>query len=657
MNKTCKMQNGITGITRNDQARDKFCITWSERSTITQDVRSLFNITDDEEEAVFTRSDSLPSRTKRDVDDVKKLVTQLKRYDVFQEHTTMVAGDDGDIDSDDREIPLVSLATRDAASSDVMNDLLTAEDRGKQRVLTNVKQRLIEETVGFHDKLTKHHSKTFADLYKANVSTKQNIHKTIKADRKLLQRLLNAVTGGRPLEMENILQHELSPIPMSLAKAGGEMNSTPKADLINILMSGLQTPTEVPKKDMKTCVLIDGHALIQALGKPQGCQTFGDYAAVFISTVTKYLGGNTTRVDVVFDRYIGEGSIKAVTRSKRTGKRRPIRKLIDGPHVRLPQVWSQFVALGENKADLAKFLSQAILEKDLTEGHEIVTGGGFLDMTDARSNRRDNVKLQGNHEEADTRLILHSCEAITEGYRRILVVCRDTDVMLLLLHFVAAKAAEVWMISGTARQRKCYPIHAIYGRLSQPVRDNLLSFHALTGCDTTSSFTGHGKKSCWKTFEKQPLLVKGIGRDGELASIEQFVCHLYGTPEQSNVNNSRLQLFGKANKGLEMLPPTRDALELHSARANYQAKIWLQADKEHIDVSPPIDTAAWKKVSECLEAVWTRLPPIPDACLELVSCGCKSKCKTGRCSCFRKDLKCTYACGCDAIDCSNPAGQ
>ena len=189
------------------------------------------------------------------------------------------------------------------------------------------------------------------------------------------------------------------------------------------------------------------------------------------------------------------------------------------------------------------------------------------------------------------------------------------------------------------------------------MRDNLLSFHALTGCDTTSSFTGHGKKSCWKTFEKQPLLVKGIGRDGELASIEQFVCHLYGTPEQSNVNNSRLQLFGKANKGLEMLPPTRDALELHSARANYQAKIWLQADKEHIDVSPPIDTAAWKKVSECLEAVWTRLPPIPDACLELVSCSCKSKCKTGRCSCFRKDLKCTYACGCDAIDCSNPAGQ
>ena len=50
-----------------------------------------------------------------------------------------------------------------------------------------------------------------------------------------------------------------------------------------------------------------------------------------------------------------------------------------------------------------------------------------------------------------------------------------------------------------------------------------------------------------------------IGRDGELAPIEQFVCHLYDTPEQQTVDNARLQLFGKGKLGLEMLPPTREA--------------------------------------------------------------------------------------------------
>lgn len=110
-------------------------------------------------------------------------------------------------------------------------------------------------------------------------------------------------------------------------------------------------------------------------------------------------------------------------------------------------------------------------------------------------------------------------------------------------------------------------------------------------------------------------------------------------------------------KGLDMLPPTRDALELHIARANHQEKIWLQTDQEYIDVQSPIETSAWKKDSGCLKVVWTRLPPIPDACLELVTCGCKSKCRTVQCTCFRKNLKCTYACGCDAIDCCNPAGE
>ena len=138
--------------------------------------------------------------------------------------------------------------------------------------------------------------------------------------------------------------------------------------------------------------------------------------------------------------------------------------------------------------------------KDLPERYEIVTGGGFLDATDARSTRRDNVRLQGNHEEANTRLILHSCKAVSEGYQRVLAICRDTDVMLLLLHFICTKATEVWMISGTAAKRKCYP-HEPSERLTQPVRDNLLSFHALTECDTTSSFHGHWKKLCWKTFE------------------------------------------------------------------------------------------------------------------------------------------------------------
>ena len=333
------------------------------------------------------------------------------------------------------------------------------------------------------------------------------------------------------------MKHELSTIPLSIAKVGGDMHSTSKAELIDILKGQINIPSELPETDMKTCVLIDGHVLIKALGKPNGCQTFGEYADAFFNVVRRYF-------NVVFDRYIGEDSIKASTRAKRIGKTKPIRKVIDGPHVPLPHVWSNFISMDENKSDIANFLSEMIMQKgeDLPERWELVTGGGFSSPTDARSTRRQIVHLHGNHEESDTSLILHSCEAASDGYERLVLRCSDTDVLLVLFYFMPTRVAEVWMVSGMSTQQKCYPVHTMSNQFSQSVRENLLSFHSLTGCDTVSSFSGYGKKKWWKFFQRQPDSVSSIGRNGELDLIEQFVCRLYGEPTETDVNQAKLHL-------------------------------------------------------------------------------------------------------------------
>ena len=272
-------------------------------------------------------------------------------------------------------------------------------------------------------------------------------------------------------------------------------------------------------------VLTDGHALIKTLRKLNGCQTFGEYADAFVNVVRRYFDRKISRVDVVFDLYIGEDSIKASTRAKRIGKTKPTQKVIDGPHVPLPHVWSNFISMDENKSDISNVLSEMIMQKgeDLPERWELVTGGGFSSPTDARSTRRQTVHLHGNHEEVDTRLILHSCEAANEGYERLVLRCSDTDVLLILCYFMPARVAEVLMVSGTSTQQKFYPVHTRSNQFSQSVRENLLSFHALTGCDTVSSFSGYGKKKCSKIFQRQPDSVSSIGRNGELDLIEQFV--------------------------------------------------------------------------------------------------------------------------------------
>ena len=81
---------------------------------------------------------------------------------------------------------------------------------------------------------------------------------------------------------------------------------------------------------------------------------------------------------------------------------------------------------------------------------------------------------------------------------------------------------------------------------------------------------------------KHPRSTYFVRRDGELAPVQEFMHHLYGTPEQPTTNHARLPLFDKVKKSLETFPPTRDTLELHAIPGNYQAKIWLQANKEHI---------------------------------------------------------------------------
>ena len=79
-------------------------------------------------------------------------------------------------------------------------------------------------------------------IYIRPLSKARSIQTVVKADRKLLQRLLTASIAGRDVEMENILKYELSPMPLSLAKPSSEKNETQKSMMLQLLTSHLETP-------------------------------------------------------------------------------------------------------------------------------------------------------------------------------------------------------------------------------------------------------------------------------------------------------------------------------------------------------------------------------------------------------------------------------
>ncbi len=103
--------------------------------------------------------------------------------------------------------------------------------------------------------------------------------------------------------------------------------------------------------------------------------------------------------------------------------------------------------------------------------------------------------LQADHEEADTRLILNDIHA---HMNTIVVSARDTDVLLLLLaHYDKMGCAYLYMKAGTSKAPKYFPVHEIHKLLSPDQLDTILAFHALTGCDSVSQFSGHSKKTAW----------------------------------------------------------------------------------------------------------------------------------------------------------------
>ena len=89
------------------------------------------------------------------------------------------------------------------------------------------------------------------------------------------------------------------------------------------------------------------------IGKPSDALTFGDYGEAFQTAVLK-AGSRYDQIHVLFDSY-ERSSIKAGTRERRTKATRPVRRVIKNENVPVPNNWSNFLALSENKADLARF--------------------------------------------------------------------------------------------------------------------------------------------------------------------------------------------------------------------------------------------------------------------------------------------------------------
>ena len=324
----------------------------------------------------------------------------------------------------------------------------------------------------------------------------------------------------------------------------------------------------------------------------------------------------------------------------------------------MPKNWKEFLRCDENKTELFSFLTHEAVNRPTPEGKELYATDGTEVHCSPADLCTDGLApcLQ---EEADTRLFLHVADAVQKGCKKVTIRSVDTDVVVLSVAFFNNIAPdELWLAFGVGSNFRYLAIHEIVASLTPTKCLTLPAFHAFTGCDTVSAFSGRGKKTAWETWKSFPdvtvaleeLLNLTVGiSETSMSLLERFVVLMYDrTSDCTEVNEARKYLFSRKSRTLENIPPTKAALREHIKRTIFQVHIWNQSLVLDPTVPDPSGWG-WTKDPTGWQPFWTTLPEAAKSCHELIRCNCRTGCNK-RCSCVKAALSCTAMCYCSG-DC------
>ncbi len=240
----------------------------------------------------------------------------------------------------------------------------------------------------------------------------------------------------------------------------------------------------------------------------------GSFGCAYLSKLCKSLDIADTVVDT-WDRYDNENLVKTQEREQR-GERHSRKKYqVIAGHAVPP--WQKFLSLSSNKSDLALFVGDYVAEHApshiklqdiskmiiISEAYEDGQITKYIDFNGSHVSERECV----SHEEADTCMIFHACQADKKlrergQVGRVIIKSPDTDVLVLAIHYFAQlkNVEELWFETGrvtrTTDQHRYIAVHEICKAYRPWLPQILPAVHAITGCDSASFFFKLAKGLC-----------------------------------------------------------------------------------------------------------------------------------------------------------------
>lgn len=533
-----KGDGGIIGLTRRQGALTRWLLT--------RHILGQYRTAMDERSGqssgnnISAHEQTLPAAMKQDERHAQDIINHVEQYMTHpfntEQHPDM----------------LVNIGSGMIASSEVQQSLLKAVEMGERRMhdfIESVFSAGNERSL--YNPIPRSNLKTFSDLNKKTRVTLNGKAKEINMNSELVfRRALKIAQLRSDVNVKTVLSFPVTSVPAALFHDDGAMRKTNKAELLHILEAKVSA-------DVKSCTdharqsqpdsgvyIRDAMAELQAMGMAvQNFHTFEELAASYMRKLLAMTRYAVTIVDV-FDQYNNSDSIKAEERNRRLSARQAARQYQVTATRTIPP-WQKFMAHPANKMALTDFLCCYMKEHvPATEAmmsnpqRRLLLAGGFSDgeitCCITKDGATDVSELSSSQEEADSRMLLHAWHANQEfGTAGIMgditIKSPDTDVLVLAVHYFPQMQSikTLWLETGRTTssldQRRFIPVHQICHKLHSSVPAVLPAVHAITGCDSTSSLYGIGKKKAMKLVESlaetddlPPLQL--LGTDNEVAT-------------------------------------------------------------------------------------------------------------------------------------------
>ena len=528
LNKDSKGSGGLKGISNNEVARTKWFLSSHVRAQLYATQKELTSKSRDDT-ASKHREDNI-TITVKDETDIQALMSTLHKYasKMFSLEKTA----------------LINIFTGISPPTETGAQILAALTDGEKRLKEFIEDRLSQEKKTFDATLSKQKVPAFDKKGTSSVERK------IQAKGQIPFAKLLIVGQSRNLNVKELFKHEMSNIPPALFDNKGIMRKCKKSQLVNVLeekflSGGGDDCTLDQRVVIGKALVIDAMVVVQSL---KGTGTFEDYSKNLFGLILSDSQGYH-RVDIVFDVY-DPNSIKSAERARR-GAQQMCTIQITNKDMRVPKHWDDFLSNIHNKNELVKFLmgSWKSMSSQIPAGQTIVVSGEDVIALNDELLHTDH--LISNHDEADTRLVLHASKLLKD-YETVVIRTVDTDILVIALHHYQNMVSELvqdrelimWI--GTGSHKRYLSVTQLNAAMPSNIKDNLLAAYALTGCDSVSDLFHITKARAIATLEKHTFNLRDVGEANTLLSqgceseCERFLAMLYG--DYTNLTEARYKM-------------------------------------------------------------------------------------------------------------------